>query len=236
MKTMFKNKALAVLTALIILVTANYAVGESLFDFYTNATTDKLSAETSAMGKNLRTVFSQGSVNTQQQKIDFAEYLSSLKKSTLFATRLAVYSEYETDLRFARDNEVFKGLPENIPARNIGPPLDRKDFVENKYGRLKKNIEEEIEIYNDLILLSLDTCETLTINDLSDILENEDHRDKVNEFMQGEAYREYQTRRAGFSERWPQLETRISAQFAAWQAKPLSADDPIIDPNIVGAI
>lgn len=236
MKTMYKKKTLAVLTAIFLVVTANYAAGESLFDYYTNATTETLSAETSDMSTDLRTVFSQGSVNKQQQKIDFAEYFSSLKKTALFATRLAVYSEYETDLRFARDNEVFKGLPEDPSYRNNGPPIDRKDFVKNKYGRMKINIEEEIETYNDLILLSLDTCETLTTNDLSDILENEGHRDKINKFMQGEEYREYQTRRAGFRERWPGLESRMSAQFTAWRPKPPSADDPIIDPNIVGAI
>ena len=236
MKTMFKKKALAVLTAICLVVTANYAVGESLFDYYTNTPTETLYIEASDMNTNLRTVFSQGSVHKQQQKIDFAEYFSNLKKTALFATRLAVYSKYETDLRYARDNEVFKGLPEDIPSRNNGPPLDRKDFVKNKYGRMKKNIEEEIETYNDLILLSLDTCETLMTNDLSDILGNKGHRDKINKFMQGEEYREYQTRRAGFRERWPELESRMSAQFAAWQPKPPSLDDPILDPDIVGSI
>jgi hypothetical protein len=236
MKTMYKKKTLAFMTAIFLVVTANHATGESSFDYYTNATSETLSAETSDMSTELKTVFSQGSVYKQQQKIDFAEYFSSLKKSALFATRLAVYSEYETDLRFARDNEVFKGLPEDISHRNNGPPIDRKDFVENKYGLMKKNIEEEIETYNDLILLSLDTCETLTTNDLSNILENEGHRNKINKFMQGKEYQEYQTRRAGFRERWPELENRMSAQFAAWRPNPPSADDPIIDPSIVGAL
>ena len=154
----------------------------------------------------------------------------------LFANRLAVYSEYETDLRFARDNEVFKGLPEVSPAGANSSQLDRKDFVKNKYGRMKKNIEEEIETYKDLILLSLDTCETLTTNDLSDILGNENHRIKISKFMQDEDYREFQTRRAGFGERWPELESRMSVQFAPWLPKPPSPDDPIINPNIVGAI
>ena len=236
MKKMYTKKALAFFTAIFLVVTANYAAGEPLFDYYTNATAEKLSAETSDMGTELKTVFSQGSVNNQQQKIDFAEYFSNLKKTAIFANRLAVYSEYETDLRFARDNEVFKGLPDDIPSGNKGRPINRKEFVENKYGRMKKNIEEEIETYNDLILLSLDTCEMLTTSDLSDIFKNESHRKKINAFMQGEEYREYQTRRASFRERWPELESRMSAQFAAWRPKPPSADDPIIDPNIVGAL
>ena len=237
MKTMYKKKALAALTTIYLAITVNYAVAsENLFDHYTNATTETLSAETSEMSTNLRAVFSQDSINKQQQKIDFAEYLANLKKTVLFANRLAVYSEYETDLRFARDNEVFKGLPEVNPAGTNGSQLDRKDFVKNKYGRMKKNIEEEIETYEDLILLSLDTCETLTTNDLSNILGNENHRVKISKFMQGEDYRKFQTRRAGFRERWPELESRMSAQFTPWLPKPPSPDDPIINPNIVGAI
>ncbi len=39
------------------------------------------------------------------------EYYSNLKKMVLFATKLSIYSDYETDLQFARVNEVFKGLP-----------------------------------------------------------------------------------------------------------------------------
>jgi hypothetical protein len=236
MKTMFKKKAFAVLTVICIVTTANYASSESLFDYYTKASTATLSTESSDMNTDLRTVFSQGSVIKQQQKIDFAEYFANLKKTAFFATRLAGYSEYKTDLRFARDNEVFKGLPEDTPSRNNGPSLDRKEFVKNKYDQMKRNIEEEIETYNDLILLSLDTCEMLTTNDLSNILGNQNYRDKINKFMQGKEYREYLTRRAGFHERWPGLESRMSAQFAAWQPRPPSADDPIIDPNIVGAI
>ncbi len=74
MKTMFKKRALAVLTAICLVVTANYAAGESLFDYYTNAPTETLFVEASDMSTDLKTVFSQGSVNKQQQKIDFAEY------------------------------------------------------------------------------------------------------------------------------------------------------------------
>jgi len=213
------------------------ASAESLYESYTSTTKDTLTKETNDMGRKLRTVFAQDSVKKFQQRIDFADYFSNLKKTVLLATKLATYSEYETDLKFARDKEIFKGLPEDSrPSRRNGPQVDRKDFVRNKYDRMKKNIEEEIETYDDIIRLSMDTCETIAENDLSGILESPTNHEKVLQFTESKPYREYQGKRSQFEKGWPLLASRISVQFSLWEASLPSPEDPIINPEIVGAI
>lgn len=213
------------------------AAGDSTFEFYAKTSSEILRTETGEMGAKLRKVFSQQAIKTQQQKIDFAEYFSHLKKTVLYATKLANYSEYENDLRFAKDNEIFKGLPEEPGnTRKNDPPVDRKEFVRNKYDRMKKNIREEIETYDDLILLSLDTCETLIENDLSGILDDSGNQEKIVAYIRSESYRKYITKKKQFRQGWPALANRISAQLDMWGPKPPSMEDPILDPRIVGAI
>lgn len=213
------------------------AAGDSTFEFYAKTSSETLSTETGDMGSKLRKVFSQHAINTQQQKIDFAEYFSHLKKTVLYATKLATYSEYENDLRFAKDKEIFKGLPEEASsARKKGPPVDRKEFVRNKYDSMKKNIGEEIETYDDLILLSLDTCETLIENDLSGILDDSANQEKIAAYIRSESYKKYMAKKKRFRQGWPALGNRISSQLAMWGPKPPSMEDPILDPRIVGAI
>lgn len=213
------------------------AAGDSTFEFYAKTSSQTLRTETGEMGTKLRNVFSQQAINTQQQKIDFAEYFSHLKKTVLYATKLATYSKYENDLQFAKDREIFKGLPEESghPRKN-DPPVDRKEFVRNKYDRMKKNIGEEIETYDDLILLSLDTCETIIENDLSGILDDSGNQEKIAAYIRGETYRKYKTKEKQFNQGWSALANRISAQLVMWGPKPPAMEDPILDPKIVGAI
>ena len=238
MKTRIKKTILVMAAAgLVVLIGSHGASAGSLYEYYTSTEKETLKKETGDMGRELRASFKQGSVAKQQQKIDFAEYFSNLKKTVLFSTRLATYSEYETDLKFARDKEVFKGLPEEgTGSGKKAHVADRKDFVRNKFSRMKKNVEEEIETYDDLIRLSLDACETITKNDLSGILDNPAFRGKVNHFTEGEAFKEYRAKQGRFKQRWTEISKRISAQFALWQPSPASPDDPIINPRIIGAI
>lgn len=233
-----KRQIINMVIAGILLTGANIsAAGDSTFEFYAKTSSETLRTETGEMGTKLRKVFSQQAIKTQQQKIDFAEYFSHLKKTVLYATKLATYSEYENDLRFAKDKEIFKGLPEESGnTRKNDPPVDRKEFVSNKYDRMKKNIGEEIETYDDLILLSLDTCETLIENDLSGVLDDSGNQGKIAAYIRSETYRKYIAKKKQFRQGWPALENRISAQLVMWGPKPPSMEDPILDPRIVGAI
>jgi hypothetical protein len=238
MNTVGKNIKMAVVLAwLAALVTSQWATAGSLYEYYTTAPVTTLQSETKEMGQQLSRAFVQNGIHARQQRIDFAEYYTNVRKLVLYATRLSAYSEYEKDLVFARDNEVFKGLPDESTSRGeIGAQFDRKDFVKKKYTKMKKNVEEEIETYVDLIHLSLDACETLMRNDLSGFGENNHYRERITDFKQGKEFREYVAKRNRLTGMWGSLEARISHQFALWDPKPVSPDDPLINRTITEAI
>ncbi|MBC8466308.1 MAG: hypothetical protein H8D55_00570 [Deltaproteobacteria bacterium] len=236
-KTIRNNGRAIVLAGFLIILSGQWAVAGSLYEYYTSASPETLKTETREMGKELSAVFSQRGISSRQQKIDFADYYSNMKKLVIYSSKLATYSEYGKDLRFARDNEVFKGLPtETSVTKKSGPQLDRKDFVNRKYGEMKKNVEEEIETYVDLIKLSLDACETLTQNDLSGFAENKKHQSRVVSFKRGKDFRDYLEKRGRLTETWPSLAARISNQLSLWDPRPASPDDPLINVKIAGAI
>ncbi len=236
-KTIRNNGRAIVLAGVLIILSSQWAAAGSLYEYYTSVSTKTLKTETKGMGKELSATFNQKGISSRQQKIDFADYYANLKKLVLYSSKLATYSEYGKDLRFARDNEVFKGLPmeTNTHGKN-GPQLDRKDFVNKKYGEMKKNVEEEIETYVDLIKLSLDACETLTQNDLSGFAEDKKHQSRVVSFKRGKEFRDYLKKRDRLAERWPLLAARISNQLSLWDPRPASPDDPLINTKIAGAI
>jgi len=101
---------------------------------------------------------------------------------------------------------------------------------------MKKNVEEEIETYVDLIKLSLDACETLTQNDLSGFAESKKYQARVVSFKRGKEFRNYLEKRGRLAERWPSLAARISGQLSLWDPRPASPDDPLINVKIAGAI
>lgn len=236
-KTIRNNGRAIVLAGVLIILSSQWAAAGSLYEYYTSVSTKTLKTETKGMGKELSATFNQKGISSRQQKIDFADYYANLKKLVLYSSKLATYSEYGKDLRFARDNEVFKGLPmETKTHGKNGPQLDRKDFVNKKYGEMKKNVEEEIETYVDLIKLSLDACETLTQNDLSGFAEDKKHQRRVVSFKRGKEFRDYLKKSGRLAERWPLLAARISNQLSLWDPRPASPDDPLINTKIAGAI
>ena len=232
-----KKIIMAISVTLIISLFSSYSQAESLYEFYTNSTKESLNTETQEMGKKLKNVFNERSINSEQRKIDFSQYYSSLQKLIVYASKLATYSNYETDLRFAKDKEIFKGLPEDTDKKmdqNLKP--DIKDFASKKYTRMKTNVEDEIQTYEDLILLALDSCESLAGNDLSGFTRDESNREKILDFMRSDMYMDYVKKQPRFAQRWSNLNSRLSYQFSLWEETPLSPDSPIIDPAVTGAI
>ena len=237
MKTIKKCGRAIALAGALALLTGQWAAAGSLYEYYTGTDTEALKTETREMGKQLSATFNQGKISVSQQQIDFADYYANLKKLVLYAGKLSTYSEYGKDLRFARDNEVFKGLPtETGPPLKSQSSLNRKDFVNKKYREMKKNVEEEIETYVDLIKLSLDACETLTQNDLSGFTENRQHVDRIMNFKQGREFQHYMEKTGRLAGTWPRLAARISTQLSLWGPKAASPDDPLISTKIVGAL
>ena len=185
--------------SLLLTITWDPCAAESLYEYYTAATEETLRSETKDMGGRLAKVFNEDSVARRQQQIDFSEYVSNLRKAVLFAGKLATYSEYEKDLQFARDKEIFKGLPDNQTPRPAGDPaLDKKQYAEKKYQSMSRNVQEEIETYRDLIQIALDACEMLTGNDLSGMLENAALGEKIKAFKDSDVFSRYMAQRPLF--------------------------------------
>jgi len=206
----------------------------SLYEFYADATADQLNQETTAMGRELKKTFSQQSIARNQQKIDFAAYFANLKKAVLYARKLATYSQYQEDLSFARDNELFKGLPDDSRIHDAERQAQaRREFVEEKYERTRRNVEEEIDSYVDLLNISLDTCEAMSNNDLSDFMQQEEFRRRVKKWFASDDFSAYRQTATELERSWPDLEKRITAQCRLWQGRPAKPSAPIISAGLV---
>lgn len=190
--------------------------------------------ETRAISDQIRHQFNQASMEKAQQKIDAYDYFSNLKKLILYGSKLSTYAEYEKDLTFAKDNELFKGLPEKDPDGN---PESKLRFVTEKYKKMMQNVKDEIETYEDLILISLDACELLSSNDLSGFVTSKPTRQRIqNYFEASQDYQDYREKKNRLAKTWPMLESRINTQISIWEIKGSAPHDPIIDINITKAI
>ena len=215
----------------------NLAGAESMYEYYADASSLELEKETRTMGQELKKTFSQDNIHRNQQKIDFATYFTNLKKAVLYGSKLSTYSQYQEDLNFARDNEVFKGLPEEPRNQASDKELRaRKEYVAEKYDRTKLNVEEEIDIYIDLLTLALDVCESMSLNDLSGFVDLEENRGIIVKWLHSDQYDTYQKTTASFSQAWPAIEKRIANQCTLWQGRPQSPDTPIISARLVGSL
>ena len=215
----------------------NSVRAESLYEYYADASSTELEKETRIMGQELKQTFSQDNIHRNQQKIDFATYFTNLKKAVLYSGKLSTYSQYHEDLAFARDNEVFKGLPEDPRDQTSDKELrSRKEFVAEKYERTKLNVEEEIDIYIDLLTLALDVCESMSINDLSGFVTLEENQAQIVKWQHGDQYTAYLRTAVNLAQTWPEIEKRITDQCSLWQERPASPEAPIISAKLVGSL
>jgi hypothetical protein len=207
--------------------------GQSLYLSYVEKSEEDLKQETKEMSKDIRNRFSISSVEKAQQKIDVYDYFSHFKKMLMYGGKLGTYADYETDLAFARDNELFKGLPETPdPGETV-----KTDFVADKYERMTTDVENEIDTYTDLVLVSLDACELLAVTSFMGIDQSDLLRHKIRAFLNtGQVYEVFAEKQAAFARTWPGLSARITAQLQMWEIQGSGPDDPIIDPKITEAI
>ena len=208
------------------------ASGGSLYLDVMEKSEAALRQETREMSENIRKTFDMDTMEAAQQKIDAYDYLSHFKRVLLYGSRLAVYASYEKDLDFARDNELFKGLPEDETAS----PGDKQDFIDEKYRRMGTDVKNEIDTYEDLIAISLDACELLTTNDFTGFSESGLFRAKVDALFNSGVYTEFATRQDRLAAAWPDLSSRIRMQIALWQAAPAAPGDTLVDPAVTQAI
>lgn len=234
MKSNFRYPALGAVVFLILYVAA--AGAEPLYDQYLNTPKETLKKETTEMSDALRKTFSEGTIERSQQRIDFADYYANFKKMVLYGAKLANYADYEENLAFARDKELFKSLSSAEASRPVGS-YDQKAFVQDKYEQMKVNVGEEIDTYLDLITISLNACEIMSANDLSGFSGTRENQDTIRRYLdESEAYQVFSQRYERMEKTWPDLAARISRQITFWEAPGKLPDDPIIDPTLTGAI
>jgi len=209
------------------------ALGTPLYLEYMDKSEQDLKAETRQLSREIRSTFDMGSMETAQQKIDAYDYLSHFKKVVLYASKLATYARYKEDLEFARDNELFKGLPEDAATKKAV----KTRFLDEKYRRMDTDVKNEIDTYRDLILISLDACELLTANDFTGFSDAMVFRAKMQSFLNaGHSYKTYAEKQDRFASAWPKLAARIQQQIRLWEAPPRLAGDALVDPKITRAI
>lgn len=218
---------------LIVMLAAGPCFSQSLFEEYTNSSREELTAQTRELSREIKDKFSQQSLDLAQQKIDYYDYLSNLKNMVLYADKLSTYAEYEKDLKFARDNELFKGLPEDRDAQ----AESASGLITAKYQKMRVNVKDEIDTYEDLTLMSLDSCELLVSNDLSGFVSAVGTAPGIRRFFDNSpAFRHYLENRDRLARAWPGLESRIRTQISLWQEKGMAPEDPLIDPKLTKAI
>lgn len=221
---------------LLFLLAGNSSAG-SLFEKYTSKSKQQLKDETLAISEKIKNKFDQASVEDAQQKIDYYDYFSNLKRLVLYGTKLANYADYEQDLKFARDNELFRGLPEDRDESSGETQKLTHKFVSEKYHKMQDNIKDEVETYEDLIMISLDSCELLAANDLSGFAASKGSMQRIRRYLEHSGdYKQYVEKRSRLASTWPALESRISRQISLWAEKGLGPGDPIVDRRITLAI
>jgi hypothetical protein len=207
---------------------------DSLYDRYTTASADTFTKETSKMISGLQKTFRQEDIEGKEQQIDLADYAAHLEKAAVYATRLAAYSQKDEDLRFARDRELFQGLPEK--SEDPEERRLRKEFVDTKYDRMRQNVEEEIATYSYLVLISIEECEAKMDGDLGSGSGDAFVMKLMQRRLNEKPFQDYAEIKSSLKETWPDLERRISFQIASWSGAGGSPNSPILSTAITGAL
>ena len=216
----------------------NVNANETLYEKYSNASSDELNTETQEMSKMITASFDEREIKNRQDNIDFSEYFSNLQSLIYFGTKLANYGTFEEDLRFGRDRELFKGIPDQPNSISREDNIDRKDYVNDKYKGMKKNIHAEVNTYDDMAKINLDVCQSK----YEDIIFRESivaapiYKKRMERYFRSKEYRSYEDITPILMTYRPNLASEIEKQVALWQAPRPSPGSPVIDPAVVNIL
>lgn len=218
---------------LLLLIWTNLGFCNSLYLSYTEKSEQDLTAETKVLSEKIRETFRVASVDQAQERIDAYDYFSQFKKMLLYGEKLATYARYEDDLKFAKNNELFKGLPNDKDQRQHV----KKEFLDDKYTRMSQDVATEVDTYKDLLINCLNDCEMLTVSELSTVADSNFLDGKIKAFLSGgQVYKRYLDKKTGLSAAWPDLAARIQHQVDRWAPRTAQPYDRLIDPEITEAI
>jgi hypothetical protein len=228
-----------------VLLSGQSAMAESLYEFYMNTPRETLQTETRQMSQDLKMKFTERGIVAKRQEILFSGYLSNLEKAVSYAAKIAPYSQYEEDLEYARDHELFKTLSggeetrqQQTEAEAAQELRDRKKYAGKKVDQMEKNVTEDIDIYSSMIKVALDDCEDVFYSDLDskDFFSNDNFSDRINDFFASDTFALYLERQKDFASRWPGMETRLRRQIELWGKAPVDGGQTILDPAIIQAL
>ncbi len=202
--------------------------GATLLEYYNTANQETLDSDTERIADNLKDAFNKKEIIRTENDLQFSRYYISFKNLILYANKLAGYTDYEENIKFGRDNELYRQLPVEGKL-----PKDKKMLISEKYNRLEQITVEEIDTYKEMMEISFNACEFYTENDFN-FFGNHRYKEVMENFLQAERYQLFeQEKRALLEKDNGAYVKRIDRLIASWRQVPPTPDSPIIDPEII---
>jgi hypothetical protein len=208
--------------------------GKSLLEYYNTADKEILKSETKEMSEKLKKVFNKAEIEKTEKELEFSRYFSSFKNLITYGSKLAGYSGFEENIRFGRDQEIYKSLP---TAGEEGK--DKKSLIAKKYDRLEEIAEEEVLTYHDMMETAFDTCEIYSDSLFwGDRFFNEaGFKETMDEYFAGEAYEKYETEKKPLLLKSnPEYAKRIEKLVSLWDNSAYDPNAPIVDPKVISRL
>lgn len=211
---------------------------ETFFEKYSNASVEQLNKETEELGAKIEKSFDDKNIEQKQAEIDFAEYYSNFKNLIYFGSRLTAYGTYEEDLKFGKEKEMFKSIPEKSMSAGKKETLERKELVQTKYDKMKENIQAEINTYDDMAKISLDVCRAKAEEAffIENVVNSTDFKDRIQKYFRSTDFKTYSAKSDVLKAMKPVLAEAIEKQIQIWKAPPQPPDTPIINPAVVNRL
>ena len=205
--------------------------GKSLLEYYNSADKETLNRETKEMSKKLKDVFNKGEIEKTENDLEFSRYFSSFKNIIIYGSKLAGYSGFEENIRFGRDQEIYRSLPS---AGDAGK--NKKGLIKKKYDRLESIAEEEVQTYRDMMETAFDSCEIYSDSLFwGDRFFNEPRfKETMEDYFAGDVYRKYQEEKKPVLEKsCPEYVKRIDVLASHWDDTTYNPEAPIVDSQVI---
>lgn len=234
-KTIHKTFLFTTMASLTILLAwRGPAWGGSLIEYYNATDQTTLQKDTEKMTKKLKVMFDPKDIAQKQKAIDFSNFFSNFRNLILYASKLASYHDYQENIRFGREREIYKGLPLEGEMKE-----GKKAAINKKYDRLEDISKEEIETYKDMMETSFDICEIYTQRIFfgDNFFKNKEFKGCMEEYFAGKDFQDYRNKLDTFLKKAsPEYVDSINRLVLLWVEPPPSPNDHIIDPGLVNAL
>ncbi len=204
-----------------------------LLEYYNTTDKETLVKETAEMSGKLKSLFNSEEIEATEAELDFSRYFTNFKNLIRYVSKLAGYTDYEENIQFGRDREIYQILPEEGELEE-----DKKSVIAEKYNRLEAIANEEILVYQDMIETSFDACEiyTDTLFWGDKIFKKPKFKETMENYFRDEMFQTYEREKKPLleeSEDYRQYANRIDRLVSLWKEPPPDPTSPIINPDVV---